>query len=129
VVRGKRGAPTGRPRTRLKNRNARRKGRAFGASRVDEMYLDWIRSKPCAVHLAMGWVQRVPTEAEHFVSKAHGGFDRGDTYPGCGECRERRHVTMGPKAFTRMLQARGFDERALCNRLKAQYETERWPCP
>ena len=121
--------PTGRPRIRLKNRNARRKGRAFGASRVDETYLDWIRSKPCAVHLAMGWEQRTPTEAEHFVSKAHGGFDRGDTYPGCGECREMRHGTMGPKAFTRMLQAQGFDDGKLCDKLAKLYEVARWPCP
>jgi len=122
-------APTGRPRTRLKNRNARRKGRAFGASHVDEAYLDWIRTLPCAPHLAMGLEQRTTTEAEHFVSKAHGGYDRGDTYPGCGECREMRHGTMGPKAFTRMLKARGFDERALCKKLVVIYESEKFPCP
>jgi hypothetical protein len=96
---------------------------------VDEAYLKWIQGKPCAPHLAMGLEQRTPTEAEHFVHKSHGGYDRGDTYPTCGECREMRHGTMGPKAFTRMLLRLGLDERALCNRLAAQYETERWPCP
>lgn len=99
------------------------------AGRKDVAFLAWIHTLPCAVHIAMGWVQRTPTEAEHFVLRSHGGYDRGDVYPGCGECREMRHVTMGPKAFTRMLKAKGFDERALCNKLAALYEAERWPCP
>ena len=129
VVRGKRGAPTGRPRTRLKNRNARRKGRAFGASRVDEAYLTWIRGMPCAICKAFGVEQTTRTEVEHFVLRSQGGFDRGDTYPTCGAHREMRHVVMGPKAFTRMLQAQGFDERALCKKLVTIYEAEVWPCP
>ena len=126
---GKRGAPTGRPRTRLKSQNVRRKGRAFGASRVDEAYLTWIRTLPCAICALLGDWQRAPTEVEHFVPKSHGGYDRRDTYPTCGLHREMRHVTMGPKAFTRMLQARGFDERALCKKLVTMYELEVWPCP
>jgi len=115
--------------SRMKRVNRKRKGRAFGAACVDQEFIDWIHTLPCAVHVAMGWIQRTPTEAEHFVHKSHGGRDKGDVYPGCGECREMRHGTMGPKAFTRMLQAQGFDERALCKKLVTMYESERWPCP
>jgi len=44
---GKRGAPTGRPRTRMKNRNAKRKGSAFPKQRNPE-YRRWIWTEnPC----------------------------------------------------------------------------------
>jgi len=84
---------------------------------------------PCALHAAWGRPQVTPTEVEHFVPKSQGGYDRGDTYPTCGECREMRHVTMGPKAFTRMLLRFGFDERKLCKKLVIMYEAEVFPCP
>lgn len=105
------------------------RGRRLFSGREDPDYLTFIRSLPCAPHQVLGEIQRTPTEVEHFVHKSHGGYDRGDTYPTCGECRERRHVTMGPKAFTRLLLRHGLDERALCNRLAASYEAETWPCP
>jgi hypothetical protein len=113
----------------MKRRNAKRKGRAFGASRVDRNFVAWLHTLPCAVCLALHVVQTTPTEVEHFVLRSHGGFDKGDCYPTCGAHREMRHVVMGPKAFTRMLQTQGFDERALCKKLVTMYESEMYPCP
>jgi hypothetical protein len=122
-----RGAPP-RPRltrSRVKSRNAKRKGRAFGAARVDRGFSAWLHTLPCAICALLGVVQTTPTEEEHFVLKSHGGYDRGDCYPTCAVHREMRHGVMGPKAFTRMLLAKGLDERALCTRLAQQYEQEK----
>jgi hypothetical protein len=89
----------------------------------------WIGTLPCAVCKALGVVQTTRTEVEHFVLRSHGGYDKGDCYPTCGAHREMRHGTMGPKAFTRMLQAQGFDERKLCDKLAKLYGVEQSPCP
>jgi len=99
------------------------------AGRRDNAFMAWLHTLPCAICKILGAYQTTPTEVEHFVLRSHGGYDRGDSYPTCGMHREMRHVEMGPKAFTRMLKARGFDERALCAKLAMIYEAEHWPCP
>src|SRR4029077_14969720 len=124
-----------RPRTlrqkkRMRKYNAKRKGRAFGADRIDEAYLAWIRTMPCAICAAMGHRQEHPTEAEHFVDKSHGGYDRGDTFPTCGAHRMSRHEQWGPKTFERrMREYFHLNLRALCTRLARSYEGWTWPCP
>ena len=104
----------------MKRVNAKRQGRMFAGTRNNGM-LAWLHTLPCAICIALGVQQVTPTEVEHFVLRSHGGKDCGDTYPTCGTHREMRHHFMGPKAFTRMLRARGFDERALCDKLAFMY--------
>jgi hypothetical protein len=119
-----------RPRKRMKKYNAKRKGRAFGADRVDEAYLAWIRTMPCAICTVMGIRQSSRTEVEHFVDRSHGGYDNGDTFPTCGDHRQLRHELWGPKKFERYLrQDFRLNLRALCDRLARSYEAEHFPCP
>jgi hypothetical protein len=80
---------------------------------------------PCAICAALGCRQEHPTEAEHFVNKSQGGYDRGDTFPTCGAHRILRHEQWGTKAFERRMRDHfGLDLKALCKRLAAQYEAE-----
>ena len=95
VARGKRGAPTGRPRTRLKNRNAKRKGHAFPKN-VDEARREFIRAQPCAVtgRVTGEWIKREDWMAQtlpkwwkcfvvpaHVKSRGSGGKDQGNMIP------------------------------------------------
>ena len=95
VVRGKRGAPTGRPRTRLKRVNKRRGGHMFPKN-VDEARREFIRAQPCAVTgartgewirreswmpetLPVGW--RATVVCAHVKSRGSGGKDQGNMIP------------------------------------------------
>jgi hypothetical protein len=104
-------------------------GRLF-PDREDPEYLVWIRTFPCACCFAEGRAQRFPTEVEHHVGRAQGGYDRGDTFPTCLEHREMKHVRMGSRAFARYCRnTLKLDLDRLTKRLAQQYEADLWPCP
>lgn len=119
--------PELRPKVRkpMKRYNAKRQGSRF-PKRRDRAFIAWIHEFPCAICVAMGHQQITPTEAEHLVERARGGYDKGDVFPTCGEHRELRHVQWGPKTFERrMLDHFGLDLKALCARLAQQYDLGR----
>jgi len=99
------------------------KGRRLFRGREDDAYQDYIRGLPCVFCIAENRTQTDPTEVEHIVNKSHGGYDRGDTLPGCGYHREQRHVQMGTKAFARYYGKR-FDLKAMAQKFAELYERE-----
>jgi len=99
-VRGKRGAPTGRPRTRLKRRNAKRKGSAFPTARQREYCrwlvteheclladrITWFKMSAYDVQLERGFVHRCwgPTDPAHVGEhRSQGAPDFGRVVPLC----------------------------------------------
>ena len=85
-----------------------------------------IREMPCAVCLHVGEWQESRTEVEHWVTKARGGYDIGDTYPTCAKHRIWRH-TLGDKSFAERI---GISPRTLCEQTEAALDwadfTERY---
>lgn len=113
------------PRARVKPVNAKRHGHRF-PKRRDPDFLAWIHGFPCAICVAMGYQQISPTEAEHFVERSRGGYDKGDVFPTCAEHRELRHVQWGPRKFARvMLNQFGLDLRKLCRWFAELYDAKR----
>ena len=115
-VRGKRGAPTGRPRTRLKNRtrmkqiNRKRGGHAF-PHRRDPEYCEWVRRQPCllagrqrtdlgwhfqgdCVHICFTAVRQVC----HVKSRGAGGDDRKNVVAMCPRAHAEQH-RIGIRSF------------------------------
>lgn len=89
--------------------------------REDADALAKIREMPCAVCLQLGFTQTTPTEVEHWVTKARGGYDLGDTFPTCAVHREQRH-RQGDKSFARMLR---ISPRELCEQTEIVIEWDR----
>ena len=87
-------------RSRLKRstKPIKRRGKRRFPSREDREFLRWLRVMPCQPCLVSGRDQTSRTEVEHWVTKARGGYDRGDTWPTCGLHRTERH-TLGDKTF------------------------------
>lgn len=77
--------PTG-PKGRI-----RLKGQRRFPGRENPVALELIRQLPCAPCRHFGLRQESPTEVEHWVTKARGGYDVGDTFPTCAHHRELRH--------------------------------------
>lgn len=113
-------------RKRMQTYNAKRQGRMY-ADRRDDAYLEWQRQFPCALCMAFGETQTHPTEAEHWVKKSAGGYDRGDTFPTCQRHREFRHGS--PRLFEAACKEAGVNPRKLCDWFKGKYEAEMYPCP
>ena len=112
----RRGAPTGRPRTRLKNRtrmkqiNRKRGGHAFPHN-VDEFYRAWIRQWECVIGGAYRAALFVNTRGRfyehrcfgrvqvcHVKSRGAGGPDHGNVVPMCAGAHEEQH-RRGLRAF------------------------------
>ena len=110
----------------MKRVNAKRQGRLF-AGRRDDGAQDFIRSLPCLFCIADQRAQTDPTEVEHVRSKGHGGYDCGDTVPGCAYHRELRHVVLGSKAF--LAKYAHLHLEAVAKRLGESYIASRFPCP
>lgn len=70
--------------------------------REDPDALAAVRRMPCFPCLILGTEQKSPTEPEHWVTKARGGYDNRDVFPTCAEHRVARH-TLGDKAFAALL--------------------------
>lgn len=98
-------APRGLKRSRLKTRGQRR-----FPGRENPAALEAIRTLLCAVCSHLGYPQRTPTEVEHWVTKARGGYDVGDTFPTCADHREMRH-RLGDQEFQRLVNV---DADTLC---------------
>lgn len=80
-------------------RQIKNKGRRRFPGREDPTFLGWLRALPCAVCEASGQFQSHHTEVEHWVTKARGGYDKGDTFPTCQRHRIERHD--GDETFQR----------------------------
>ena len=94
-------------RSPLPKRKARIKtrGRRRFPGREDRNFLTLLRLLPCAVCESAQLVQTSKTEVEHWVTRARGGFDRGDTFPTCARHRQERH-TLGDQTFQERYPAR-----------------------
>ena len=86
--------------------------------REDPDALDAIRRMPCFPCLILGQKQVSPTEPEHWVTKARGGYDNRDVFPTCAEHRTARH-TLGDKSFAALL---GIDPKVLTRIVAAALE-------
>ena len=71
--------------------------------------LAWLRTLPCEPCRLSGMTQFNPTEVEHWVTKARGGHDLGDTFPTCGYHRTVRHVC-GAKTFQKNYPQRNWSD-------------------
>ena len=93
-------------------------GRRRFPGREDPDALDAIRRMPCLPCLILGMKQLSPTEPEHWVTKARGGYDNRDVFPTCAEHRTARH-TLGDKSFAALL---GIDPKVLTRIVAAALE-------
>ncbi len=93
----KRGKPPQR-KTRVKAKNAKRKGSRF-PHRRDPEYREWIRSLPCTVE-ASAWANRCDDviECAHVRTRGAGGDDRGNTVPLCRWHHRQQH-RIGIRSF------------------------------
>jgi hypothetical protein len=113
VVRGKRGAPTGRPRTRLKRVNRKRQGSSFPKQR-DREYRRWVWTEnPC---LLRGATIRLPFSTHDVPLPAWGYIHAcwGDMTP----AHVGKHQAQGAPDFGAIVP--------LCEAAHRFYDTRRW---
>ena len=104
-------------RTRIKARNAKRKGSRF-PKRRDPAYCAWIRTLPCTADTA--WCSgRI--ECAHVVSRGAGGDDRGNTVPLCLRHHREQH-SIGIRSFEQSFR---FDLAAIAADLAGRYPAAR----
>jgi hypothetical protein len=108
----KRGKPPQR-KTRVKARNAKRKGHRFPGN-VDEAYREWIRSLPCQLARPSCFG---PVQPAHVQTRGAGGLDRGNIVPLCAMHHQRQHL-LGIKSFQRVY---GLDLAAIARNLGERY--------
>jgi len=112
----------------MKQRNAKRKGRMFGAECRDDKFTAWMRERwLCAICAATWEDQTTPTEVEHWVPKSKGGRDRGDTFPTCAKHREMRHGS--PLKFAALMRKLHLSGKRLCAWYELEYAKEFERCP
>lgn len=108
---GKR-APKELKRTRMKARNAKRKGSSF-PKRRNYKFQAWVRENaPCILVRARRWcgvepldprhVCNSPVRCCHVVNQARGGYDLGNIYGGCDAAHEAQHHAGSIAAFNEL---------------------------
>jgi hypothetical protein len=106
----KRGKPPQR-KTRVKARNAKRKGHRF-PKRRQPACLEWVREMPCC---NCGWPG--PSHPHHVKTRGAGGPDVGNLVPLCPFCHSELH-TMGRRSFALMYE---IDLAAIARNLGERY--------
>lgn len=118
-------------RTRMKKFNANRGGHKFPKG-VDEGLREFVRGLPCIVegriaqglswhpHICWGVVQVC-----HVKTRGAGGEDRNNTFPACAGAHHMQHL-VGIPEFERLW---GVELKKIAQRVTAEYEKAKFPCP